>query len=88
MQGFAQQDFHLGVDRSQFGRRQLFHRLNDLGVHPDQEGPFLSARHDLAVKGACVDHRLGVAIAAKNHEQVGDHGRLPLIVQVNDVSLR
>src|SRR5215472_15193813 len=36
------------------------------------------------VEGAGVDHRLGGLLAAQHHEQVGDHGGLAFLVQVDD----
>src|SRR5687768_16998242 len=45
---------------------------------------FRSATTDLLVNRAGVDHRLRVAIAAQHHQQVADHCRLPLFVELDD----
>src|SRR5690606_37603234 len=40
------------------------------------------------VQRACVDHRLRIAIAAQDDQKVGDHGRLALIVELDDRLVR
>lgn len=90
LQPFAQQHFDLRVDAAKFGRSAAFQRLVQRRVQP--QGKSLARgdivlRHDLRllVEGACIDHRLGVALAAQDHHQVADHGGATLVIQLDHI---
>jgi hypothetical protein len=40
-----------------------------------------------SIKASAIDYRLSVSVAAEDNQQVADHGRLSLLIKVNDVVL-
>lgn len=87
-QSLAHQNLKLGVDRAQFGRRQMLDGRHHAGRGPQQEGFARPARHRSPVKGAGVDDRLSLPVGAQDHEQVRHHGRLALLIQLYHATVR
>jgi hypothetical protein len=75
------QKYALAVDRLAASHVARTGLLVERGHHSGSAAAVL-------VEGAGVDDRLGIAITAEDDHQVGDHGRLPFIVEVDHVVLR
>ena len=89
-ESLSQQKFYFCVHAAQVARGQSLqfipqHRVNPQGIR------FFArtchARRPLVVESARVDDRLGFLVRTQHHQQIADHGRLALVVELDNAAL-
>jgi hypothetical protein len=78
-----QGEFDLSIEAAQFIIGPTLHGLEYLRVKTEEV--WFALRHSLLVDRPRVDHRLRCLLAAQHDQQVGDHGGLPLLVELDDI---
>lgn len=96
LQGLAQQIFDLRIGAAQFLRRHALYLGPQDGIDTQGEGFFTRASHCSVivkdrkasiVKRTGIDDGLRLLVGAQDHQQIADHGRLALIIEMHDVAL-
>ena len=81
----AQKELDLPIHAAQIVVRPALDRFQQSRVNTKEE--WFSCSH-LLIDGSGVDHRLRVAIAAQHDQQVADHRRLAIFIELDDRFLR
>jgi len=82
-----QDELDLSVHAAELVRRPLLERVPELGTDSEEKGLPLRQRARLLVEGSGVQDRGRGVLAAEDDEQVADHRRFPLLVQLHHVVL-